>query len=105
MEDPSHRVQRQHTFGQPGAARVPDAEDRHPVGHRPLVGPDHDVAALQPIAPPITVASEQKATIRRPVDGADGGEHPRVVVGVISSTDPGRAGLQPEIGVAGGPMP
>ena len=37
-EDPADGVQRPHALGEPGAARVPQPEDRYAVGQRPLVG-------------------------------------------------------------------
>jgi hypothetical protein len=40
VEDPAHGVQRQDALGEPGAARVPEADDRHAVGHGEVVGVD-----------------------------------------------------------------
>ena len=42
-----------------------------------------------PIAPPITVASEQKATTRQPLMVPTAASIPESSSGVISSTDPG----------------
>ena len=46
VEDQPDGLQRQHALGQPGAAGVPEPDDRRLVGHRPLVRLDHDLAAL-----------------------------------------------------------
>ena len=45
VEDLADRVQRQHALGQPGAAGVPQPDDRGLVGQRPLVGVHDDLAA------------------------------------------------------------
>ena len=81
VEDPAHRVQRQHALGQPGAAGVPEADDRRGVGHRPVVGVDDDAAAdvAHRAAHHGGVGAERDDA--GAVDGPDGGEHPGVVVG------------------------
>ena len=81
LEDPAHRVQRQHTLGEPGAAGVPEPDDRHPVGHRAVVGVDDHAAA--DVAHRAThhgrVGAERHDV--RPADLADGSEHAGVVIG------------------------
>ena len=81
LEDPADRVQRQHALGQPGAAGVPEPDDRDPVGHRAVVGVDDDLAAdvAHRAAHDGGVGAERDDG--RAVDLADGGEHAGVVVG------------------------
>ena len=81
LEDAAHGVQGQHALGEPGAAGVPQADDRHAVGDRAVVGVDDDAAAdvAHRAAHDGGVAAE--GDDRGAVDPADGGEHARVVVG------------------------
>ena len=81
LEDPADRVQREHTLGQPGAAGVPQADDRHPVGHRAVVGVDDDAAAdvAHRAAHDGGVGAEDHDAAA--VHPADRGEHPGVVLG------------------------
>ena len=48
MEDLPDRIQGQHALSQPGAAGVPDPENRNLIVERPLVGLNDDFAAALP---------------------------------------------------------
>ena len=88
VEDQPDSVQRQHALGQPRAAGVPQPDDRRPVGHRPLVRPTTTLQPSLPIAPPMTVASEQKATVWVPSTVPTAASMPQSSSSLISSSEP-----------------
>ncbi len=81
VEDLADRVQREHALGQPGAAGVPEPDDRRLVGERALVGVHDDLAAdlAHRAAHHGRVGAERDHV--RAVHLADGGEHAAAVVG------------------------
>ncbi len=92
----------------PSASRAPPECQMPRIGTRSCIARSYARTTTSqpstPIAPPITVGSEQKATTRQPLTVPDGGEHAGVVVGG-DQLDRARVeqGCQPEVAGCAGP--
>ena len=100
-EDLAHRVERDHTLGEAGAAGVPQADHRHPLPYREVDRLDDVLAALgaHRAAHPGGVGGERDH--RRAVDLTAGAQH----AGVVAARDraqraPVEQGPQAHLGVA-----
>ncbi len=104
LEHRADRVQRPHTFGQPGATGVPDADDRALLLDGGVVGVDDVLAAFGAHRAAHDGAVRAEGNCAHTVHGAGGGQYSRaitlvqqfdaVVVEEVAQTQEGVAGVE-----------
>ena len=80
VEDAADRVEGEYALGEPGAARVPQADDRDAVGHRAVIGVDDHAAAEVAHRAAHDGGVGAEGDRAGSLDLADGGQHAGIVV-------------------------